>query len=123
MKNSLLAAIFLMFVARHYGYYLVDGNDRAQVWNISGAVMGLAILAAALRAWPSLVMLAIAAWAGFEEVQVIACSVAYMVNPWAITAGEDQCSSLLGFDLYSAGIVGITLIAWSLAVRSYSSDD
>ncbi len=122
MKNVVIA-VLLLFVARHYGYYLVDGENRGQVWNISGAVMGLILMAAALRTWPSIGMLSVVAWAFFEEVQVIACSIAYMVNPWVVPDGQDQCSSLFGFDLYSLGIVAITLILWSLPVRSYSRDD
>ena len=72
----------------------------------------------AMAAWrwrnPSVWLLA--AWWVAEEAMVIGCTVAYAVRPWAVPVGEDQCSSLLQFDLGKIGAIGMALGAWRLVV-------
>jgi hypothetical protein len=107
-----------LFAARHYGYYLFNGSDRAHVWNISGAVICLMFAGAIFLAYPSRAMALVLAWIGFEEVQVVMCGVAWLWNPWNVPAGQDVCSSALGFNLAAIGIVIITFLLIRLPVRS-----
>ena len=110
LHDSVAVGALALFAARHYGYYLFDGADRAHVWNISGAIICLMFAGAIFLAYPSKALGLVLAWIGFEEIQVILCGVAWMWNPWEIPEGQDVCSSALGFNLASIGIVLITFL-------------
>lgn len=92
---------------RHYGYGLAPAGMRADVWNICGALAMLALLwcLAARESWP---VIAVAAWWTFEEAQVAICSTMYIIRPWFVPEGADQCSALIGLD---AGAIGVAVIA------------
>jgi hypothetical protein len=116
--DSVAVGMLALFSARHYGYYLFNGADRAHVWNISGAVICLMFAGAIFLAYPSRAMALVLAWIGFEEVQVVMCGVAWLWNPWNVPAGQDVCSSAIGFNLAAIGIVLITFLLIRLPVRS-----
>jgi hypothetical protein len=110
--NWLAAALLAAGVGRHYGYYLAEADNYAQVWNITGALLITASLWSIAWKWKSTVLVAI--WWTFEEIQVVTCSVLWMYKPWIVKKGEDQCSALIGFDLSSIGLLLIGLVlAWT----------
>ncbi len=115
--------LLALFAARHFGYYAFDGQDRAQAWNISGAVTSLLLAAAAFRTVPTKTVALIFAWIAFEEVQVIVCSAAWIIHPWTVQTGSDQCSSLVGLDIASLGMIAIVFLLWRLPVRVDSDGD
>jgi hypothetical protein len=106
--NWLAAALLAAGVGRHYGYYLAEPSNHAQVWNISGALIVTAFLWSIAWRWKSTALVAI--WWTFEEIQVATCSVLWIREPWIVRKGEDQCSALLGFDLSSVGLLLIGLL-------------
>jgi hypothetical protein len=106
--KALAAALLLAGVLRHYGWELLPPEIQALAWNISGAVIITILLWAV--AWQYSATRLIVLWWTFEELQVIVCSLARMLRPWTVGAGEAQCSALLGFDLSTIGLLLISLI-------------
>jgi hypothetical protein len=105
---GLAAALLLIALARHYGYVPFPPEMRGMVSKGLGGVAILALLSAVASMWRHrLVWLACAYWA-FEELQVVLCSAAYIVEPWSVAPGQSICSAKAGFDL---GAVGIMLAA------------
>ena len=98
-------AVLAACAVRHYGYTLAPEADRANWWNAIGALMMMAAPAYAAWRWPGRLVWAAAAWWVVEEAMVVGCSLAYIVRPWTVAAGQDQCSALLGFDLGKLGAV------------------
>jgi hypothetical protein len=45
------------------------------------------------------------------------CSIAYIFSPWAVAAGEAQCSSLLSFDLGKLGALAMVGVALYIGRR------
>jgi hypothetical protein len=50
-------------------------------------------------------------WWAAEEGMVAVCSVAWVLAPWEVAAGQDQCSALLQFDLGKLGAAILALLA------------
>ena len=111
-------AVLAACAVRHYGYTLAPDADRANWWNAIGALMILAAPVYAAWRWPGRLVWAAAAWWLLEEAMVVGCSLAYIVRPWTVAAGQDQCSALLGFDLgkLSAVIMACILVV-IIAIR------
>ena len=112
-------AVLAACAIRHYGYTLAPDADRAHWWNVIGALMMMAAPAYAAWHWPGRLVWAAAAWWLLEEAMVVGCSLAYIVRPWAVADGQDQCSALLGFDLgkISAVVMACILVAIFAARR------
>ena len=104
-------------VARHYGYTLAPDSDRAHWWNITGALLMMVLPVYAAFRWPSRLVWAAAAWWLIEELMVVGCSLAYIVRPWPVVPGQDQCSALLGFDLGKVGALVIAGVVLAIIVR------
>ena len=109
------AALLLCGVLRHYGWPLLSPDVQALAWNISGAAIITVLLWAVAWRWSATRLIVL--WWTFEELQVIACSLARMLRPWEMGPGEAQCSALLGFDLGSIGLFLIALILACQAVK------
>lgn len=105
--------LLALLVALHYGYVIFEPADRAQAWNIAGAVARSALLIALAWNWRGPVLLVVAWWLA-EELMVAGCSAAYIIKPWTIAVGQDQCSALIHFDLAKVGsVVIISLLAYT----------
>jgi hypothetical protein len=104
-----------LLAALHYGYAMFDSvSDRAQWWNLSGAVARSALLIALAWRWRGPVLLVVGWWLA-EEAMIAGCSAWFMVSPWTVPAGQDQCSSLLAFDLGKIGAaVMVLLLVWMM---------
>ena len=100
-------------VALHYGYLLLDPADRADAWNVVGAVTRAALLIALAWRWRGPVLLVVAWWLA-EEAMVAGCSLAYMVQPWIVGPGQDQCSALIGMDISKIGAAIIAALSFAL---------
>jgi hypothetical protein len=98
------ALILLVVASRHYGVYIAHRPDRADVWNILGAVAIMA-LATALTIQERKAgndgnaNLATLGVLGFHELPVIAASAAWMVAPWDVPEGVGMLSAWSGLDL------------------------
>lgn len=113
--------LLALLVALHYGYAICDPEDRAQAWNMAGAVARAALLVALSWKWRGPVLLVVAWWLA-EEAMVAGCSAAYIVKPWVVAAGQDQCSALLHFDLAKLGAAVILSLLAFTCVRRQSPD-
>lgn len=109
-------ALIGLGVLVHYAWAWAPPDHQAQVWNACGAAGRLLGWCAAGLLIGSRVGWLVVLWLACEECLVIGCSVAYIVSPWTVPAGQAQCSSLLQFDLGRAGILVAVLIL-CLAVR------
>jgi len=113
--KSVAAVLLLLGVLRHYLWHQLPNEIQALAWNISGAVVITIFLWAIAYQWYETQLIAL--WWTFEEFQVIACSLARILRPKPVGAGEAQCTALLGFDLSSIGLLAISAI---LFVKLYS---
>jgi len=112
-----VAFLLLLGVLRHYGYKLAPSEFHPQVWNaIASIVIVIFLLAVASKE-----TLPIVIWWTAEEAQASLCSIGWMIRPWEIPPGEDQCSALLGFDLSSVGLLAVSTILACQYVKSYRS--
>lgn len=104
----------------HYGWALVPAEHQAQAWNAAGAIVRAGLLLALVWHVRSRWVLALSGWWIAEETLVAGCSVAYIVKPWAVAAGQAQCSALLQHDIGIYGLVAIAALAAYLPVRGDS---
>ena len=100
--------------ARHYGTDFFLPEMRGMISKALGgaeSIAHLAILCVLLRgAWP--IMLA-GAWYAWENAQVVACSVWYIVDPWPVPVGAAMCSARAGYDF---GLLGAAVAAGVMGV-------
>ena len=110
-SNAVHGAAIIVLAAcaiRHYGYTLAPAADRADWANAIGALMLMVTPLYAAWRWRSPLVWAAAAWWVVEEAMIVGCSLAYIVQPWVVLEGQDQCSALIGFDL---GKLGAAILA------------
>lgn len=94
-------ALVLMIVgcAAAYGWQVAPQEQIAMVWNASGALYRLFLLAViALLAWRRSVTL-VALLLGVFDLMVAGCSVLYLIEPWPILPTDERCSARLNFPL------------------------
>lgn len=99
---------FLLF--RHYLWDKFPAEWQADVWNAIGAITVTALvwMVAARETWA----IAAAAWWTFEEFQVAACSLAYLIAPFHVEPGQAQCNALSGINLVAVGIGVVGVLFW-----------
>ena len=104
------APIIVAGVLLFYGWAWWPHEHQAQVWNITGSAVRLALLW--ILIWrPRGPLLWVALWWTAEELLVIGCGTAYMLKPWVVVAGEAQCRTLLGYDFGTVGTLVVAAIA------------
>jgi hypothetical protein len=106
--------LLLLGAALHYGWALFPEHS-ALVWNIAGSATRLILLAMLLRQQRGAI-LGVGLWWACEELLVIGCNAAYIVSPWVVPKGQAMCSSLLGYDLGTVGLLIVAIGLWRLAV-------
>lgn len=103
--------LLLLGAQRHYAWEL--STQQALVWNVCGSVTILLLLWIVVwKHWTKL-NLFVAGWWSLEELQTITCSTLFMWRPWPVPQGEAMCSSLIGFNLSSLGILCVALLLLS----------
>ena len=99
------ALLALVLAVRHYGWMLAPAADRADLWYILGAA-AVAVLAFGWALWArSSVVWGLWLILAWHELSVGGCSVAYIVSPWPVPLGEDQCAALVAWDLRKLGAI------------------
>ena len=115
-RNAATASLLLALgVVHFYGWSLFPPDLQSQAWNVTGSFARAALLISLIWHVRDRWALLVGAWWLAEEAMVAGCSVAYMVAPWPVAAGDAQCSALLQFDL---GRVGLACVALILAARN-----
>ena len=97
-------AIVTLTIVCHYLWKRFPAEMQADIWNISMAVYSMLVtIAAGLVFRSRLVWLAVALSSGYF-LQVAGCSAAYLISPWDVGPGEEQCSAGLHFPLGTLGL-------------------
>ena len=125
-SSSLSAVLLLIGSAKNYAWSFFPPADRGMAAKAlaSIALLGCLWIIYRLAPFARLVALVLIWWA-WEELQVVLCSVAYMVDPWDVPLGQSICSARIDFDLGAIGILIVAFLAWKLSipVRSDRSQD
>lgn len=119
-QSSLSALLLLVGACRHYGWELAS-EDLAGVASKglgAAAILCLIWLCYHLAGGGKLV-LAVAAWWSFEELQVVLCTAAWAIEPWHVPKGKAMCSAKAGFDIGAITVIIVSALA--VAVTSYSA--
>lgn len=95
-----------------YAYEFAPPEAKAEVWNLGGAAGRLLLVVLVVLAYRSAPVTAAALWWAVEDLQVIGCGAWWMVAPWPMEAGENQCSALVGVPLSLAGLSLGAVLAW-----------
>ena len=109
--------LIALCVAMNYGYLIFDPADRAQAWNAAGAVTRAALLIALAWRWRGPVLWVVAWWLA-EEAMTAGCSILYILRPWVVPVGQDQCSALLGLDLGKIGAAVLLTVMVAVHTRN-----
>jgi hypothetical protein len=107
------ALLLLVGTARHYGYALAPPDAQADVWNIAGALTIIALLWSMRRGLSPMAGL-IALWFAAEELLVAGCSAAWLVQPWAVMPGDEQCSAKIGLKIGALSLIVVAILAAKL---------
>jgi hypothetical protein len=103
------ALLLILVILRHYAWEFVPCQHQAQVWNICGAIIVLALLFGKGGAWgASGTRKFIAGWWLAEELLVIGCGSLYIYHPWHTAPCEAQCNAIFGY--FDTSLIG-TLLA------------
>lgn len=101
------AAVLVAWWLGHHAYKLAPIAIEGHAWNIGGALSKLVFAAlVALLVWHPVVH-TLLAWVATEELQAVACTVAYIVNPWPMSPGDEKCSRALGAPIQSACLIAL----------------
>lgn len=97
--RKLALVLLIVGCAAAYGWQLASPEQIALVWNASGALYRVVLLAViALLAWRRAVTLVSLLLAVFD-LMVAGCSVLYLIEPWPILPTDERCSARLNFPL------------------------
>jgi hypothetical protein len=106
--------LVLIGVGKNNAWKLAPPAMQGYAWSISESSLIAALLvliALRRRSWS--IWLAVALLAGFE-LQVLACSIAFLISPWSVIPGDELCSSGLHFPVGSLGLWAALFVAWRL---------
>lgn len=113
------AAVALLLVGglAQFGWHHAPEQAQADVWNASQALLVLVLLAMVASAYRSAWTWAAAALMGAWQLMTAGCSLAFMVKPWPVEPGGEQCSAALNVPL---GAIGAWLLVLAVvgAARS-----
>jgi hypothetical protein len=115
----LALALLLIGAARHYGWDMFPVEHKGLASKGLGGLAILSLIWVVYSLAHSKILLPVALWWSWEELQVSLCSFAYMRAPWPVEQGQSICSAAVGLDIGAAGIMCIAWLLWWLqAVRS-----
>lgn len=110
--NGALPVIMLMVGAsRHFLWHLMPMEWRGSASKALGGAALLALiwiiyLLSTRARW----LLPVLLWWSVEELQVVLCSVAYIVEPWVVPVGKSICSARLDLDIGAVTIVAVAAL-------------
>ena len=93
-------------MAANYLWQVAPPAAQADLWNASKALLIMGLLGLVALAWHCIEVTAAVALLAVFELEVAGCSLAWLVHPWPVRAGEEQCSAALGLPL---GLLGALL--------------
>lgn len=121
-QSSLAAAMLVIGSFRHYAWALVPAELAGVASKGLGAAALLAMIWIAYRLTSGgRLLLAVAAWWSFEELQVVLCTAAWAIQPWHVPVGQAMCSAKAGFDIGALTVILVAALA--VSVSSYRSQE
>ena len=115
----LALALLLIGAARHYGWDMFPVEHRGLASKGLGGLAILSLIWIVYSLAKTKILLPVALWWSFEELQVIICSFAYIRWPWHVEPGQAICSAAAGINIGAAGILCVAWLLWWLqSVRS-----
>lgn len=103
--------MLMVGASRHYLWAMMPPDWRGSASKALGGAALLALiwivyLLSTRARWLLLVLL----WWSVEEMQVVLCSVAYIVELWVVPVGQSICSARLDLDIGSVTIVAVAAL-------------
>lgn len=120
MIRALPIILLLTGACRHYLWALWPAESRGDASKMLGGAAILVLLWIVGELRPDYWLLKVRNWWTAEESITAGCAGAYLIQPWHIPEGASMCSALVGFDLGSAGIAVVALLACLIPVRPNS---
>lgn len=119
------AALLVAGCVRHLVWELVPAKHAGIVSKGCGGLVILSMLwigAWALKQACLLrgVVVAVLLWFGYEEAQVVSCSLLYLLAPWPVPEGAALCSSRAGIDISALSLFIVALLARGVSVAPNS---
>ncbi len=105
-------ALLLVGGVAQFAWHHAPEQAQADVWNVSQAMLVLFLLAAFASAYRSVWTWSAAALLGSWQLLTVACSLAYLLRPWQVRPGEEQCSAALNVPF---GAIGAWLLVLMIA--------
>lgn len=125
MKHWPLVLLGLI-VTRHYVWPLMPDAMQTSAWTIGSALVvtayiaGMCVVATWLGA-PVATTVAVSVWWIVEEVFVIGCEIAYLING-AVPTGDERCTAQLGLKFGTFGIFMVALLLVSVIYDSNKAE-
>ena len=113
--DALEAGLFAVLLLREVGWSWFPPELQGMASKGLGALLVLFLLGIVMKLAPrSGWLLSAISYGAWSALQTLICSVAYMVEPWAVPPGVGICSARIGFDLGALGLV----VAAGFAMRA-----
>ena len=116
-RFNLALAMLLIGASRFYAWELWPPELRGPASKMLGSMAALCLIGIVYSLKPSRLLAFVCAWYAFEELQTVICSMAYMVEPWAVPVGMSICSARIDFDIGAVGIMFVAFLLWRACVR------
>ena len=120
--DALAAWIMAAFLLREVGWSWFPAEHQGMASKALGSLLVLFLAGVVWHlAKRSKWLLAALAYGIWSALQTVICSIAYMVQPWAVSPGQGICSARIDFDLGALGLMAAAFFAVRAAgVTSYS---
>lgn len=120
---ALACELLLIVAAREHLWPRLPADLQGMASKGLGAALVLVLLSMVYRCAPrSRALAGVMCLAAWYSLQTLICSAAYVVEPWAVPAGQGICSARIGFDLGALGLVLIAVAASYLSSFTGSRD-
>ena len=116
MKSWRVAIVVLVAAwVAHWAYHFAPVGMEGHAWNVGQAIGRVLLLFVIVSAWRTALVHVPAAYMLAEEVQVIGCTIGFVIKPWDVLPGQSKCSEAIGYPLVFTAAVAIVWVGlWLL---------
>lgn len=101
--RGVAVALLMVGGVAQFAWPHAPADAQADVWNISQALLVLVLLALVANAYRSAWTWAAAWLLAVWQAMTAGCSLLYLVRPWPVAPGQEQCSAALNVPLGAVG--------------------